>query len=397
MKTPSQLNKEERDTAISYESSESHYLLLTPGPLTTSSQVRQAMMLDWCTWDEDYKALTEGIRTDLISLAKANPSLYTSVLMQGSGTFAVESVIGSVMPPEGKLLIGANGAYGERMVEIAATLRIDHIAMVESHVTTLSPARLDRYLMEHPDITHVAFVHGETTSGMLNPLEELCRVAKQHQCTLIVDAMSTFGGIPIDVEALDIDFVVSSSNKCLQGVPGFGYVIAKRSAIEQTNGWARSLSLNLYDQWNTMEKTQGKWRYTSPTHTVHALSTAMKELQEEGGIEARYQRYKNNHRVLVEGMKALGFMPVLPPELQGPIITNFHYPIGEAGTAFDFALFYEGMKKEGFVIYPGKLTDADTFRVGTIGHVFPDDMHRFIHAVKQVMKQQQGSECVLSD
>ncbi len=364
---------------------ESHYLLLTPGPLTTSKPVREAMMLDWCTWDEEYKSITEAIRDQIVQLAQARPETYTAVLMQGSGTFAVESVIGSAIPQNGKLLIGANGAYGDRMAQIASTLGIEHVVMTESHVDPLSPAKLKRCLEEHEEITHVAFVHGETTSGMLNPLKELCEVAKLHDCTLIVDAMSTFGGIPIEVEALDIDYIVSSSNKCLQGVPGFGYVVAKRSSMERIAGYARSLSLDLYDQWHTMETSGGKWRYTSPTHTVHALSVALKELQQEGGIEARYERYTSNHQVLVEGMKELGFMPVLPPEQQGPIITSFHYPKVE-GREFVFSTFYEGMKKEGFVIYPGKLTEADTFRVGTIGHVFPEDMKRFIQAVSRVME-----------
>ena len=221
-------------------------------------------------------------------------------------------------------------------------------------------------------------VHSETTTGLLNPIEEVAEVIRGKGITFIVDAMSSFGGVPIDMKKLDIDFLVSSANKCIQGVPGFGFIIAKREKLMACKGVARSLSLDIYDQWETMEKGGGKWRFTSPTHVVRAFYQAMKELNEEGGIVARYERYKKNHRTLVDGMRAQGFKTLLPDASQGPIITSFLYP--HAG--FDFNAFYAALKQKGFVIYPGKISDADTFRIGNIGDVFPEDMEKLLEAIR---------------
>ena len=244
----------------------------------------------------------------------------------------------------------------------------------------VDPKAIDTYLNEHPEVTHVSVVHCETTTGVLNPLAAVAEVVKRHGKTFIVDAMSSFGGVPIDMAALGIDFLISSANKCIQGVPGFGFVIARRSLLEQCKGVARSLSLDLYDQWDTMEKGHGKWRFTSPTHVVRAFMQALNELKAEGGIEARHARYCENHRVLVEGMRSLGFRTLLPDEEQSPVITSFYYP--EAG--FDFKAFYLKLKERGFVIYPGKISQADTFRIGNIGDVFPDDFRRLVEAIRKI-------------
>ena len=357
------------------------YLLLTPGPLTTSETVKEAMMSDWCTWDEDYNiGIVEVIRRELTELASSRPDEYTAVLMQGSGTFCVEATLGSTVRPDDHLLIAANGAYGLRMGTIADYYRIPHHVLKFEETQPVDPEAIGAYLDEHPEVTHVSVVHCETTTGVLNPLERVAQVVKAHGKTLIVDAMSSFGGVPVDMAALGIDFLISSANKCIQGVPGFGFVIARRSLLEQCKGVARSLSLDLYDQWAAMEKGHGKWRFTSPTHVVRAFMQALNELKAEGGISARHARYCENHRVLVEGMRSLGFRTLLPDEEQSPVITSFYYP--EEG--FDFKAFYLKLKERGFVIYPGKISQADTFRIGNIGDVFPDDFRRLVEAIKDI-------------
>lgn len=338
-------------------------------------------MSDWCTWDKDYnEGIVEVIRKGLVELATSRPEEYTAVLMQGSGTFCVEATLGSVVRPEDYLLVAANGAYGKRMGTIAEYYKLNCHVMKFEETEAVNPQALDEYLETHPDVTHVSVVHCETTTGVLNPLEEIAAVVKRHGKVLIVDAMSSFGGVPVDMAALGIDFMISSANKCIQGVPGFGFIIARRTLLEQCKGVARSLSLDIYDQWETMEKGHGKWRFTSPTHVVRAFMQAMTELKEEGGIAARYERYKENHRVLVEGMRSLGYKTLLPDEWQSPVITSFYYPTAD----FDFNSFYRKLKAKGFVIYPGKISQADTFRIGNIGDVHPDDFRRLIDAIREI-------------
>lgn len=356
------------------------YLLLTPGPLTTTDTVKEAMMSDWCTWDEDYNiGIVEVIRKELVEIASSRPEEYTAVLMQGSGSFCVEATLGSVVRPTDKLLVAANGAYGKRMGVISEYYHIDCHVMKFEETEAVDPKVLDEYLIAHPETTHVAVVHCETTTGVLNPLEEIAAVVKRHGQVLIVDAMSSFGGVPIDMAKIGIDFMISSANKCIQGVPGFGFILARRSLLEKCKGVARSLSLDLFDQWETMEKGHGKWRFTSPTHVVRAFLQALKELKAEGGVAARYGRYCENHRTLVDGMRALGYKTLLPDSQQSPVITSFYYPSAE----FDFKDFYQKLKAKGFVIYPGKISQADTFRIGNIGDVHPDDFVRLIEAIKE--------------
>ena len=281
------------------------YILLTSGPLTTSQTVKEAMLTDWCTWDEDYNLhIVEEIRKSLVSLATQHTGDYTSILLQGSGTYCVEAVIGSVIKPGDKLLILSNGAYGDRMGNIAEYhgISYDMLAFVETEQVSVS--YVDDYLSHNAEITHVAVVHCETTTGVLNPLKEIAHLVKMHGKKLIVDAMSSFGGVPLDVHELGIDFLISSANKCIQGVPGFGFIIARRSELLHCKGVSKSLSLDIYDQWEAMEKGHGKWRFTSPTHVVRAFKQAMDELAEEGGVEARHNRYCENHRVLVDGSDA---------------------------------------------------------------------------------------------
>lgn len=360
---------------------ERNYLLLTPGPLSTSESVRHTMLQDWCTWDKDYnEGIVTPLRHDLLAIAGLDEADYTTVLLQGSGTYCVEATIGATVRPEDKLLILANGAYGKRMAQIADYYKLNYVlvSLGETELVTGEVAR--KALEANPGVTHLSMVHSETTTGLLNPIEEVAEVIRGRGITFIVDAMSSFAGVPIDIKGLGIDFLVSSANKCIQGVPGFGFIIAKKDKMLATKGNARSLSLDIYAQWETMEKGHGKWRFTSPTHVVRAFYQAMQELKEEGGIEARHRRYVENHRTLVDGMRALGFQTLLSDDKQGCIITSFLYPSAD----FDFADFYNKLKSKGFVIYPGKISDADTFRIGNIGDIFPSDIKALLEAIREV-------------
>ena len=333
------------------------YILLTPGPLTTSQTVKEAMLTDWCTWDEDYNLhIVEEIRKSLVSLATQHTGDYTSILLQGSGTYCVEAVIGSVIKPGDKLLILSNGAYGDRMGNIAEYHGISYDMLAFDETEQVSVSYVDDYLSHNAEITHVAVVHCETTTGVLNPLKEIAHLVKMYGKKLIVDAMSSFGGVPLDVHELGIDFLISSANKCIQGVPGFGFIIARRSELLHCKGVSKSLSLNIYDQWEAMD-----------------------ELAEEGGVEARHNRYCENHRVLVDGMRSLGFQTLLPDEIQSPVITSFLYPHAD----FNFKTFYTQLKERGFVIYPGKISQADTFRIGNIGDVHPEDFRQLIEIIRE--------------
>lgn len=356
------------------------YILLTPGPLSTSKRVRAALLKDWCTWDSEYNNMIQEMRSMLLKVANCSEDIYTSVLMQGSGSFSVESVIGTAVGKNDKLLILANGAYGKRMKDIADVLKINYKFIATPEREQYSVVALEEILKEDKEITHVSFVHCETTTGILNPLEDLANVVKSYNKTLIVDAMSSFGGVKIDVEDLGIDFLISSANKCIQGVPGFGFVIAKKESLMKTKGQAKSLSLDLYNQWNTMEKDNGKWRFTSPTHVTHAFYEALKELEDEGGVDKRYERYNSMQKVLVKGMKEMGFKTYVKEEYHSPIITTFLYP--EKRT-FEFKSFYNFLKTKGFVIYPGKLSDEDTFRIGNIGDITLKDIERLLEGIKE--------------
>lgn len=354
------------------------YKLLTPGPLTTSDSVKKAMLVDHCTWDDDYKSITRNIRKQLLDLAGVDAQEYTSVLMQGSGTFGVEALLSTVLSNEDRLLVATNGAYGLRLTEIAQRHGIDTVSYDEDFARSISPQTVDAMLSADPSITAFAVVHCETTTGLMNDIKALGEIAQKHKVQFIVDAMSSFGGIEIDMKACGIDYLVSSANKCIQGVPGFSFAIAKRSLLEQCEGRARSLSLDLYDQWKNME-VDGKWRYTSPTHVVLAFAQALKELEEEGGIVAREARYSKSQSLLVKRMKKIGFEPYIDESLHSPIITTFLYPDAsdgkDGGEPFDFQDMYDFMKLGGFVIYPGKLTEVDTFRIGNIGEIYKEDIN----------------------
>ena len=305
---------------------DSDYLLLTPGPLSTTPGVRKAMNRDVSTWDSEYNSVVQTIRRRLVELA-GNASDSSAVLMQGSGTFGVEATIGSVVPPDGELLVVSNGAYGARMLTIAKRLGIRSVPAHFDETEPADPDTIADLLKTHPAVTHVAVVHCETTSGMMNPVEMIGEVVSRAGRSFIVDAMSSFGGVPMSLDSLSADYIISSANKCIQGVPGFSFVVARNAALDATAGRARSLSLDLHGQWQEMETHQGKWRFTSPTHTVLAFAQALDELDAEGGVAARFTRYTDNQSRLVTGMQEIGYQTLLPIALQSPIITSFQDPV----------------------------------------------------------------------
>ena len=352
----------------------------TPGPLTTSTTVRQAMLRDWGSRDKSFVAMNARVRDRLVALANAEAS-HVCVPVQGSGTFAIEAAIGTLVPKDGKLLVLVNGAYGKRMVRIAQIMRRAVVAVETAEDTPVSPAALQARLQSDLLITHVAVVHCETTSGILNPIEQVAEVCASQARALIIDAMSTFGALPLNGRKLPFEAVIASANKCLEGVPGIGFAIIRRDALGRSRGNAHSLSLDLEDQWRGFA-VDGQWRFTPPTHVLAAFDRALDELAAEGGVEGRLARYRRNHEVLVEGMAALRFETLLPGAMQAPIIVAFLPP---ADPAFVFERFYGLLREKGFVIYPGKLTIADSFRIGCIGQLREAEMRAAVDAVRTTL------------
>jgi len=353
-------------------------LLFTPGPLTTSATVKAAMQRDIGSRDADFVELVASIRSELLRIAGVSREQgYEAVLIQGSGTFGLESVISSVIPREGKFVVLANGVYGERMAAIAERLGISTRLARWPENESPQPAAVQRLIEEEPAAAHVAMVHCETTTGILNPIDEIGRIVKAAGREFIVDAMSSFGGVPIDLSKLAIDYVISSPNKCLESVPGFAFVLTRREALEASKGRARSVSLDLLAQWEGLERN-GQFRFTPPSHTLLAFGRALEELREEGGVSARAARYRANHETLRAGMRRLGFTEYLPAERQSNIITAFRYP---DDPNFLFEDFYHRLRAHGFIIYPGKLSQADCFRIGTIGRINEKNVRDLVTAI----------------
>jgi 2-aminoethylphosphonate-pyruvate transaminase len=358
--------------------------LFTPGPLTTSLTVKSAMLRDAGSRDPAFIEIVHQIREELLELAGVSRERgYEAVLMQGSGTFGVESVLGSVLPNDGRLVVLENGVYGQRMVAIAERLKIPcHVASFPEGAS-LDAGQIDRALALQPAATHVALVHCETTTGALNRLDRLVPAIRRAvpAAALVVDAMSTFGAVPLDVSGLGVDFLISSANKCIEGVPGFAFVVARREALVQSRGSARSYSLDLHAQWQGFER-DGQFRFTPPTHALLAFAQALAELREEGGVAGRAARYNRNHVRLIAGMRELGFREYLHAADQSDIITAFHLP---AHPAFVFDTFYARLADRGLLIYPGKVSKAPTFRIGTIGRLFEQDIDDLLQAIAEVI------------
>jgi 2-aminoethylphosphonate-pyruvate transaminase len=359
-------------------------MLFTPGPLTTSQTVKQAMLRDLGSRDTEFIESVRRIRQQLLEVAGLSQAAgYEAVLMQGSGTFAIESVISSAIPLDGKLLMIVNGAYGERIVKMAAIHRIPTTVLTytENELPNLDEVR--EAAGSDPAIRMIAMVHCETTSGIMNPVDEVGEIAKELDKDYFVDSMSAFGAVPFDLAACNIDYLVSSANKCIEGVPGFGFAICKRDKLVATSGWARTLSLDLLDQWNGLERN-GQFRFTPPTHTILAFAQALAELADEGGVPGRARRYRENYECLVAGMRNMGFAEYVPAHLQGYIITSFYYP---RDARFEFEEFYRRLNDRGFVIYPGKVTDANCFRIGNIGRIFVDDVRALLAAIAETIAE----------
>ncbi len=357
--------------------------LLTPGPLTTSYEVKQAMLRDWGSWDGDFRAMTAELRTRLVAMLGDGPDAFTCVPMQGSGSFSVEAMLGTLVPKDGKALVLANGAYGQRAAE---SLRYAGRAVEVLDKGDYLPPRgseIAAILAADPAITHVVAIHCETSSGILNPVPEIAQAVEAAGRELLIDSMSAFGAIALPPTEIRYQALVSSANKCIEGVPGFGFVLVRTEALEAAKGNAHSLALDLHAQWATMEKT-GQWRYTPPTHAVAAFLEALRIHEAEGGVAARGARYTANRDTLVKGMRGLGFETLLEDRWLSPIITTFFCP---ADPAFSFQPFYDGMKARGFIIYPGKLTLVDSFRLGHIGRMDAAVMDKVVQAVAQTLAE----------
>ncbi|MFQ5793863.1 MAG: 2-aminoethylphosphonate--pyruvate transaminase [Candidatus Bipolaricaulia bacterium] len=356
-------------------------VLFTPGPLTTSQTVKQAMLRDVGSWDFEFVQRVKEVRRKLLDVGGVAEGDYIAIPMQGSGTFGLESVISSTVPPDGKLLVVINGAYGRRIVNIASVLKIDTVTLTYAEDRQPDLQDVTAALEADEDITHVAVVHCETTTGILNPVAKIGAIIKQFDRRYFVDAMSSFGAVPLNLVECGIDYLVSSANKCIEGVPGFSFVLAKRNSLLATEGYARSLSLDLLAQWKGLE-ADGQFRFTPPTHALLAFHQALVELEQEGGVEARAARYRANYETLVAGMRAMGFEEYLRPEDQGYIITSFRYP---THPNFTFEAFYERLNQKGYVIYPGKVSSADCFRIGSIGRIFESDVRDLLAAIRETL------------
>jgi 2-aminoethylphosphonate-pyruvate transaminase len=361
-------------------------LLLTPGPLTTSASVKQAMVHDWGSRDAGFIAINRMVLDRIVELA-GGEGTHVTVPVQGSGTFAVEAMITTFVPKSGKLLVLVNGAYGQRAKKIAEIAGRAVVAHETPEDRPPDLAALDALLAGDPAITHVFAVHCETTSGILNPIEDVARLVAGHGRRLLVDSMSAFGALEIDARDVQYDALAASSNKCLEGVPGLGFVVCRQTALAECKGNATTLVLDLFDQAEGFART-GQYRFTPPIHVIVALGKAIEEHAAEGGVAGRGKRYRENARILIDGMRALGFRTLLGETLQAPIIVTFHMP---SDPKFDFQRFYDGLKDRGYVIYPGKLTVADSFRMGCIGRLYPKDMKGAVDAVRDVLEEMRVS------
>ncbi len=357
-------------------------ILFTPGPLTTSRTVKQAMLRDLGSRDYTFIELVKDIRNRLLEIGLVRKGDYEAIIMQGSGTSGLEAVVSSTVPPDGKLLVIVNGAYGRRITLVAETLNIDVATLVYPENSTPGLAEIESTLATDGVITNVAVVHCETTTGIINPIKEIGALVKQFGKIYFVDAMSSFGAIPFNLAKCEVDYMVSSANKCIEGVPGFSIIVAKRETLLATEGYARSLCLNLLAQWKGLE-ANGQFRFTPPTHALLAFHQALLELETEGGVDGRATRYRSNYETLISGMRAIGFEEYIRPDDQGYIITSFPYP---DHPNFDFEEFYQALNKKDYVIYPGKVSEADCFRIGSIGRIFPADVRSLLAAIRETLE-----------
>jgi len=357
-------------------------ILLTPGPLTTSLPTKTAMLRDWGSWDSTFNAVTAEVRSKLLAVVHGEGT-HVCIPLQGSGTFAVEGAVNTLVPRDGHVLALINGAYGKRLARLTSMMGRKLSTYETAEDQPIAAADVERLLAKDPSITHVALIHCETSTGIVNPLPDIAAVVARHERRLLVDAMSSFGALPIDARAIPFDALIGASGKCVEGPPGVGFVLTRRAALEDCEGRCTSLALDLYDQWVYMEKTT-QWRFTPPTHIVVALNAALDQFIAEGGQPARLARYSANCQTLITGMAQLGFRVFLDPAVQAPIIATFHAP---ADARYSFPEFYDRVRQKGFILYPGKLTQVETFRVGCIGAIGPDEMRHAINAVRDTLQE----------
>ncbi|MEJ0075906.1 MAG: 2-aminoethylphosphonate--pyruvate transaminase [Alphaproteobacteria bacterium] len=357
-------------------------LLLTPGPLTTGKRVKEVMVHDWGSRDAAFLKINSEVLARLPEVVNGVGD-YVTVPMQGSGTFAVEAMLTTFVPADGHVLLLVNGAYGHRAKKIIDIAK-RKVTMYETPEDTPPDlVTVEQALKDDASITHIFTVHCETTSGILNPIVALGALAQKYAKSYLIDSMSAFGALPLDARAVKPDAIAASSNKCIEGVPGLGFVICRKAALEKTAGNATTLVLDLHDQWRNFETT-GQYRFTPPIHVIVSFHQALTEFFEEGGQVGRGKRYAENCRVLIDGMRALGFETLLGNNLQAPIIVTFRMP---ADPAFRFQAFYDALKERGYVIYPGKLTVADSFRIGCIGRLYPEHMRGALAAIRDILDE----------
>ncbi|MGP4673935.1 2-aminoethylphosphonate--pyruvate transaminase [Agrobacterium salinitolerans] len=352
--------------------------LLTPGPLTTAYEVKEAMLRDWGSWDGDFRAMTAELRRELLDIAGDVNGEFDCVPMQGSGSFSVEAMLGSFVPKDGKVLVLINGAYGKRIAQTLGYINRSHVIIDKGDYMPPRGAEVAAALDADAAITHVIVVHCETSSGILNPLREISEAVYARGRKLLVDSMSAFGAVPAGIADFRYEAIVSSANKCIEGVPGFGFVIARKTELEAAKGRSHSLSLDVHAQWDAMNKT-GQWRFTPPTHVVAAFIEALRLHRKEGGVAGRGGRYTRNRDIMVAGMRDAGFETLLGDDWLSPIIVTFFSP---ADPKFRFETFYDLMKTKGFIIYPGKLTVVESFRVGCIGRMDEHVMRKVVEAAR---------------
>jgi len=359
-------------------------ILLIPGPLTTSKKVTSTLLKDYSAREDYFINSIKSVRKNLLKISNTNQDDYTTILMQGSGTYGNESVISS-LPDKSKITVFSNGLYGDRLKEISKRYNKLHNYIEEPNNKQITPTLFENNI-KYCTSSHIALVHNETTSGILNPINKLIPIAKKYNKKIIVDAISSYGGIPIDISNLDIDYLIGSSNKCLHGHPGMSFIIAKKNTLEECKTNKSNLSLNLYEQYLDFE-TSDQFRFTPPVQIVNSLSKAINELKNKGGIVSRYDNYTILNTIIYDELIDLGFKPYLERDINSPIVSTYIIP--DYLTNFNFDVFARNLKKHKIILYPSPINNPNLIRIGNIGDIsinelrisltiFKDELMKFI-------------------